>query len=207
MNESVQCSPNARLGQKWATTGSRGNAVDGFGLVEVLVSSGLIIGLAAGVAQLAALTSEAVRAAGVQTTGLLLAAQKMEQLRSLRWGFDATGMKLISDLTTNLTGDLPSPGGRGLRASPPDSLDRSVRGYVDYLNARGRWLGTGTRLPTGTSYVRRWSVQPLDSAADDLLIIEVLVAPLRLVTRAGTRPLPRNTPGLIWLSSLKGRGP
>ena len=181
-------------------------AAAGFGLLEVLIATGLIIGLAAGTAQLTVMSMKAVGDAGNLTLGLLLAAQKMEQLRSLEWRYDASGRIPVSDLITDLSRDPPAPGGPGLRPSPPDSLDRTVTGYVDYLDRHGAWVGTGARPPAGTAFVRRWSIQAGQPPFDDLLVLDVVVLSLRLAERAGNARLAANTPGLVWLSTLRRRG-
>lgn len=177
----------------------------GFSLMEVLIASGLIVSLAAGVARLTAASIEAVRASGDQTTALLLAVWKMEQLRSLTWDRDPADASPRSDLVTDLSRDPPGPGGVGLRASPADSLDRSAPGYADYLNAAGVWVGAGATAPPGASFVRRWSVRPSPLAPDDLLALDVMVAPLPVIERAGASPVAPNTPGVVWLGSLMGR--
>ena len=180
-------------------------AAAGFGLLEVLIAAGLIIGLAAGTAQLTVTSMAAINDAGSVSLGLLLAAQKMEQLQSLEWRYDASGQVPVSDLTTDLSRDPPAPGGRGLRTAPPDSLDRAAAGYVDYLDRRGAWVGTGGRAPTGTAFVRRWSVQAGRPPFEDLLVLDVVVLSLRLAERTGSASLTANVPGLVLLSTLKRR--
>ena len=183
----------------------RPSAAAGFGLLEVLISAGLIIGLAAGTAQLTVRSIDAIDAAGELTQGTLLAVQKMEQLQSLEWRYDGSGLVTVSDATTDLSGELPSAGGPGLRVSPPDSLERSVPGYVDYLDGRGGWVGTGSRPRTGTRFVRRWSVQAGQPPFDDLLALAVVVLPLRLAESAGAADVAPNQPGLVRLGALKRR--
>ena len=180
-------------------------SVAGFGLVEVLIAAGLIIGLAAGTAQLTVTSMKAIGDAGNLSLGLLLAAQKVEQLRSLEWRYDTGSPIPVSDLITDLSRDPPAPGGPGLRASPPDSLDRAVAGYVDYLDRHGAWVGTGGRPPTGTAFVRRWSVQAGQPPFEDLLALDVVVLPLRLAESTGNAALAANVPGLVWLGTLKRR--
>lgn len=79
---------------------------DGFGLAEALVASGLLVTLSVGLAHLTAMTSRAVQRAAADSTGLLLAVQKMEQLRSLAWThgrvWSVAGTGVVSDVTTNL---------------------------------------------------------------------------------------------------------
>ena len=177
---------------------------NGFSLIEVIVSSALLIVLAASVAQLAAMSNAAVYAAGSQTTGLLLAVQRVEQLRGLAWGVGSAGRRVVIDLSTDLSKDPPSRGGRGLRSSPHGSLEKNIPGYVDYLDRQGHWIGSGSEPPPGTSYLRRWSIQPHASPRNDILVIEVLVVPLWNLLRGGRRPPRPNDPGVVWLSSLKG---
>ena len=154
---------------------------EGFGLAEALVASGLLITLSVGLAHLTAMTSRAIERAAGESTGLLLAVQKMEQLRSLAWThgriWSAAGAGVVSDVTTNLTTDPPTPNGRGLRLSPADALARNTPGYVDYLDHAGQWVGTGARPPAGTVFVRRWSVSGVAAARGDLLVLQVIVMP------------------------------
>ena len=163
----------------------------GFGLLEALIACGLIVVLAAGVAQLTLASVAAVRASGDETLALLLAVQKIEQLRSPAWD-----RRPESAGATDPTGTAASPAG---------SLDASVPGYVDYLSRRGTRVGGGARPPSGTAFVRRWSVQPDPRLPDDLLVLDVVVLPLRVAERAGAAALSPNVPGVVRLSALKGR--
>ena len=109
----------------------------------------------------------------------MLAAQKMEQLRSLRWTRTRTGTPAVSvpasDLSTDLSSDPPTSAGRGLSPSPAGTLDSNVPPYVDYLDAAGVWVGRGASPPGTAVYVRRWAVQPLESDPDDILLLQVIV--------------------------------
>ena len=173
-------------------------AAAGFGLLEALVACGLIVVLAAGVAQLTLASVAAVRASGDETLALLLAVQKIEQLRSPAWD-----RRPESAGATDPTG--VDRGGPGAGASAGGSLARNVSGYVDYLSARGASVGGGERPPSGTAFVRRWSVQPDPRLPDDLLVLDVVVLPLRVAERAGAAALSPNVPGVVRLSALKGR--
>ena len=120
-----------------------------------------------------------VRAVGLarsETMAVVLAAQKMEQLRSLTWRFDGTGsLQSLSDHSTDLTRE-PSPGGGpGLGPSPAGSLWTNTTGYVDYVDRHGRWVGTGSTPPSSAAFVRRWNVMPLPASPGDSLILRVLV--------------------------------
>jgi prepilin-type N-terminal cleavage/methylation domain-containing protein len=157
----------------------------GFTIVEVLVALLIIAVMAAGTAQLFAVSIRATHAARNQTSTTVLAAQKMEQLRSLTWGFDEAGSGLpVSDLTTTLAAEPPSGAGAGLNPSPPGTLDQNVAGYVDYLDPRGQWVGTGAAPPATAVYIRRWSIEPLPTNPNNTLVFQVLVTTVKRESEA-----------------------
>jgi len=145
----------------------------GASLVDAVIASAIVITVTAGLAQLLVWTRRSAFEAGTNATALWLAVQKMEQLRSLSWYVDASGLA-VSDQTTNLSPDPPSGGGSGLRPSPADALQSNTPGYVDYLDGQGRWCGTGRTVPGCAAFVRRWAVAP---SADDpeILLLGVTV--------------------------------
>jgi prepilin-type N-terminal cleavage/methylation domain-containing protein len=148
----------------------------GFTIVEVLIAMLLLAITSLGVAGLFGMTSRATHAARNQTSTAVLASQKMEQLRALTWGFDNSGQYLpVSDTTTNLALMPPDNTGEGLNPSPDSSLDQNTSGYVDYLNARGQYIGTGATPPAETMFIRRWRIQPLPTNPNNTLVIQVLV--------------------------------
>ena len=175
----------------------------GYALIETLVAAGIVVGLAAGVAQVALLTGAAVQASGAQGRALFLAVQKMEQLQSLVWTYD-DALQPVSDDATTLALDPPASGGRGLQpsgplAGPGGSVD------VDYLDRDGQWVGTGEQPPTGTACVRRWSVLPLAAPADDALLLQVLVVATEVRGPVATLDLRPNDPGVTWLATVRVR--
>lgn len=179
----------------------------GFTLVEVLISLGLLTMVALGVAQLFAVSTKANWVARGQTSSITLAEQKLEQLRSLTWGYDVAGNGLpVSDTTTNLAYVPPTANGGGLNPSPADSLDGNRTGYFDYLDAGGAWLGTGDPRPVTAAFVRRWSIQPLPTNPNNTLVLQVLVSPVSndqgRTAVAGAR---RRMPGDALLTSVKTR--
>ncbi|HET9371636.1 MAG TPA: prepilin-type N-terminal cleavage/methylation domain-containing protein [Vicinamibacterales bacterium] len=163
---------------RWARSNSTSDG--GFTLVEVLVAM-LIMAIASlGVAALFAVSIRANQAARFQTSTTTLATQKMEQLRGLTWGFDADGLGLpVSDTTTNLSVYPPDASGGGLNPSPNDALNVNSAGFVDYLDARGTWVGNGATPPASAVYIRRWSIQPLPTNPNNTLILQVLVTTVR----------------------------
>lgn len=126
-------------------------------------------------AQLFTIAMSSNMASKTQTFAAVLAHEKMEQLRSLTWGFDNVGLP-VSDYTSNITVDPPTAtGGLGLTPSPANSLTENVDGYVDYVDADGVTLGGGVNPEAGTAYVRRWSVEPLPTNPNNTLILQVFV--------------------------------
>lgn len=173
---------------------ARFSSSSGFSLAEVLISMGLLTMVSVGVAQLFAISARANYVARGQTTTTALAEQKLEQLRSLTWGFDSDGQGLpISDTTTNLTVDPPSAvGGSGLNPSPATSLAENTLGYVDYLDQHGNYVGTGAMPGAGAVYIRRWSIQPLPTNPNNTLVLQVLVTPIsNEVLQSATDPRQR----------------
>jgi prepilin-type N-terminal cleavage/methylation domain-containing protein len=149
---------------------------DGFTLVEVMVAIVLVAVMALGVAQMFVLAVRTNQAARHQTSTTILAAEKMEQLRSLTWGYDDDGLGFpVSDTTTDLSGDPFTTGGSGLNPSPAGTLDSNTPGFVDYLDARGNWVGGGATPPPAAVYIRRWSIDPLPTNPNSTLVLQVLV--------------------------------
>lgn len=179
----------------------------GFSLVEVLISMGLLTVVSLGVAQLFAVTARANVVAKGQTSTTVMAEQKMEQLRGLTWGFDTNGQGLpVSDTSTNLAVDPQTANGAGLDPSPGDSIDENVAGYVDFLDAHGAYVGTGTAVPATASYIRRWSIVPLPTNPNNTLILQVLVTPVSNEASRVAGPGPRKRmAGDAFLVSLKTR--
>ena len=158
----------------------------GFTVIEVLVSLLLIAVTAAGTAQLFAVSMRATHAARNQTSTTVLASQKLEQLRSLTWGFDDAGTGLpVSDTTTDLSQDPPINGGSGMNPSPAGTLGSNVAGYVDYLDGRGRWVGTGPNPPATAVFIRRWSIEPLPTNPNNTLVLQVLVTTVKRELQGG----------------------
>lgn len=176
----------------------------GFSLAEVVVATAMMATSLVALAQLLAISTQANRTARYSTLASMLAAQKMEQLRGLTWGFDAIGLPL-TDTTTNTAVIPETPaGGTGLAPSPGDSLARNADGYVDYVDANGNLLGGGPTIRAGTAYIRRWSIEPLPTNPNNTLVIQVLVTPFRNRGNADTGSVAR-APQEARLLSVKTR--
>jgi prepilin-type N-terminal cleavage/methylation domain-containing protein len=161
---------------------SRCTDARGFSLVEVIVAMLVLsVGLIS-VAQLFAVSTKGNTAARANTFTVMLAEQKMEQLRALTWGFDTVGLP-VSDYNADTTdaGTLAgcttsgTGAGTGLSPSPASTLTQNTDGWVDYLDLNGCDLGGGGTAPAGTTYIRRWSVEPLPTNPNNTLILQVLV--------------------------------
>ena len=122
-------------------------ADDGFSLLEVLFATTILTVAVVSLAPLLAVATRANASARTSAVAALLAAQKMEQLRTLAWSFDAAGA---------VTSEIVIGG----------ALDRDVDGYVDRLDASGR-----TALDASSSaFVRRWSIVPLQANPHSLVL-------------------------------------
>ncbi len=147
----------------------------GFSLPETLMATLLLVTGVVGAAQMMILATRSNLSAQRSTFATTLAQEKMEQLRGLSWGYDEINLP-VSDYSTNLATDPPEPAtGFGLSQSPDNALSANVTGYVDYLDRYGNTLGGGPQPLQGTTYVRRWSIEPLPTNPNNTLILQVLV--------------------------------
>ena len=65
-----------------------------------------------------------------------------------------------------------------LNPSPGGALSQNIGGYCDFLDANGRSLGGGPTPAPNTTFVRRWSIEPLPTDPNTV-VMQVLVIPLR----------------------------
>ena len=181
-----------------AFLGSRGTR--GFTLLEVVIAVLLTTTSVLGLARLLVAALESRSNTAATTVAVTLAHDKMEQLRGLFWGFAADGAP-AADMTSDLVRGL-STGGTGLALSPEDTLDRDVDGFCDYVDARGRRLGGGTR-PAGTAFVRRWRIRPAVLDSQNLLELQVRVLPV--AQAGGSGAVVRGRPGGAAVATLRVR--
>lgn len=175
------------------------NSAMGFTLIEVLIALALLAGAGLALATVVLGASREAAAARRQTIATTMAVERMEQLRALTWGWDAASPPArVSDVTTNLATAAPSAGGHGLATSPSDALDANEDGYVDFADARGKWVGAGTLVPPEAVFARRWRVSFVPSVAD-ALVFEVKVEPVG-GGRSGAGPV-----DAVRLVTVKGR--
>jgi hypothetical protein len=162
---------------KSSSSRSASNA-SGFSLLEVILATTLLATALVAVAQLFAIAARSNIGSRNTTYAAVLAQQKLEELKSLTWGFDQNGLP-ISDISTDTTKTPESPdGGTGLRPSPAAALQENTTGWVDYIDQFGEKLGTGLNPPEAAVYQRRWSVSPLPTNPNNTLVIQVLVSRL-----------------------------
>jgi prepilin-type N-terminal cleavage/methylation domain-containing protein len=159
-------------GMAW---GPNNNA--GFSLVEVMVATTILAVALTSLAQLFAMATRSNNIARNGTFTEILAEQKMEQLRSLTWGFDTLGLPVSDTTTDTAVSPMNATGGTGLAPSPSNTLQTVTDGYVDYLDSNGNVLGDGgTVVPDNTAYIRRWFVEPLPTNPNNTLVLQVLVS-------------------------------
>ena len=121
----------------------------GFTLVETLVAISITALSLTSLAQLFVIATRANSDARRATFASILAAEKIEQLRSLGPDLSSAGLS---------------------------SLSANIPGARDFLDGYGRSLGTGTSPLSGTVYIRRWSVEPIASDPDTF-VVQVAVFP------------------------------
>jgi type II secretory pathway pseudopilin PulG len=151
----------------------------GFSIIEVMVATSLLASALVALAQLFAIATATNQAARNSTLTMVLAEQKIEQLRALQYTFDNAGLP-IQDTETDLAVYPPAAtGGKGLAPHTDNTLQANTDGYVDYLDHWGRTLGGGTVIPGNTAFIRRWSVEPLPTNPNNVVILQVLVTRVR----------------------------
>jgi type II secretory pathway pseudopilin PulG len=150
----------------------------GFSLVETLVASTLMATAIVTLASLFALSTRTNVSSRNTTYAAVLAEQKMEELRSLVWGFDTQGLPL-SDLASNTAvSPVETTGGTGLTPSPTTTLKEDTTGWVDYVDGYGNKVSDAQNQQQ-IVYTRRWSVTPLPTNPNNTLVLQVLVTRLK----------------------------
>lgn len=180
----------------------------GFSLAESLLAAALSVTVLAGVMPVYFQAVHSTLLSHGQSVAAMLAAARLEQLRGLTFRYEdsAAGSAFrVTDDSTDLAAAHPTPGGRGLASSPPETLLRDTAGYVDYLDVSGQWLAGGDAPPAGAHYVRRWAVLPLPANPTDALVLQVLVTPLAPELAAGPRVNETRRPGDVWLTLVRTR--
>ena len=169
------------------------NAQAGFSLIEVVIATGILAASLVSLAQLFAVSTAANLSARNTGTAMVFAEQKIEQLRGLAYTLDSEGLP-ITDTTTDTTEYPPvATGGTGLSPSPTNTLQSNETGYVDYIDHLGRQLGGGTTDLAQASYIRRWSIEPLPTNPNNVIIIQVLVTRRRDRGTADSGSVARST--------------
>ena len=140
-----------------------------------MVASALLATALVSLAQLFGTATRSNIGSRTTTYAAVLAQQKLEELRSLAWGFDQSGLP-ISDITTDTTVTPETPvNGTGLSPSPGTALQENTTGWVDYIDQWGNKLGTGANAPQNAVYTRRWMVSPLPTNPNNTVVLQVLV--------------------------------
>jgi prepilin-type N-terminal cleavage/methylation domain-containing protein len=181
-------------------TTHRADGQSGFSLIEAMVATTILAVALVSLADLLVYATRTTMASRDTTRAVILAEQKMEQLKALAWSTKDDG-GLVSDGTSNVAaasvsgecGAVGTGAAAGLTPSPAGALAINTDGYVDYVDAHGCALGGGQVPPAGTTSIRRWAISPMD-ANPDILVLQVVV------TRRGIRT---SVPG----GSTSGRMP
>lgn len=143
----------------------------GFTLAEVLVALLLLSVLAGGTAMLLSLGAGMLARSRAETTAVLLAEVRLNQLRSLPWGYGSAEAPIAgTDETTDLSAAVPAAGGAGLQPSAATALDVDTPGLVDHLDDSGQWVGNAAGAPGPARFTRRWLVQRVATHSDIVLL-------------------------------------
>jgi hypothetical protein len=152
----------------------------GFSVIEAVLSAALLATALVALAQLL------VNATGVTvrlrsaTYAMVLAEQKVEELRALEFTVDGHGVPHTDETTNTATVPETATGGTGLRPSSAESLVSNVTGYVDHVDAAGRKVGDGSPTPPPDAiYTRRWAIEPAPGDPANTIVIQVSVVGAR----------------------------
>jgi type II secretory pathway pseudopilin PulG len=151
----------------------------GFSLVETLVATTLMATAIVTLAELFALSTRTNVSSRNTTFAAVLAEQKMEELRSLVWGFDTQGLPLSDTASNTAVSPVGTTGGTGLKPSATTTLKEDTTGWVDYIDAYGNKLSNVDNANSSVVYTRRWSVTPLPTNPNNTLVIQVLVTRIK----------------------------
>ena len=159
---------------------SNASGETGSTLIEVLVAMTIMATGVLTMSQLFLMSTMSNNTARNDTYATVLAEQKIEQLRSLAYGFDMAGLPVSDTDSNTAVSPTGSSGGTGLQPSPATALQENTVGWVDYINSQGAIVGNGMNVPATAMYIRRWSVEPLPTNPNNTIIIQVLVTPYRV---------------------------
>ncbi len=178
-----------------------GTRQQGFSLIEATVATTLVAGVLMMAAQWVADGARVGGQSADHSVAAVLAAHKLEQLRSLLWAVDDSGVRR-ADLASDTSVDPPaSGGGLGLTLAPAGSLESDVPGYVDYQTSQARTVDTRA----DAAFVRRWAIKRLPLLQNDGVVLEVCVLPLRAGIAWDVRD-PRGHPDVACAASVRTRG-
>ena len=133
-------------------------------IIEVIIASGLLVTLMAGLMSLGGLAIQTTENQGhlaARTTEY--AQDKMEQLMALSYGDTSSDTRQFP---------APSSGGSGLAVGGSSNTSSPVALYVDYLDQEGNLCGSGgadciapvgTTPPDGWFYQRCWAIAQVSS--------------------------------------------
>ena len=144
----------------------------GAGLVEVLVAAGLFAALAAGVAQLFAMSARSLVQARHRTSSLMLAIDKIEQLRAggAPWGPALAGAGSAQTEFLSAAGQVLGGGG----AAPPGAAYRRVTSVRPRASQPGMLI---VRVRVGPGRSADDDGVSRGGAPDEVLLMTLLPAP------------------------------
>jgi type II secretory pathway pseudopilin PulG len=153
----LPCAHGGRCGTLRAHAARVARHICGFSLVEALIASLLAATAIVVLVQLAA--TGARQAASARRAGVAraLAQSKLEELRSLTFTYEVSGVPL---------------GSPGLALSPDAALVEDHAGFVETLNRHGSPTSDGET----PHFTRRWAIRPFEGDRNTL-VLQVCVYP------------------------------
>jgi type II secretory pathway pseudopilin PulG len=175
---------------------TRGNADEGFSLLETVFALGILAIVAMGILPLGLLAVTTTENQGhlmARTTEY--AQDKLEQLMALSFGDSTSDTRAFP---------APATGGSGL--TPGGSADTSApsANYVDYLDMNGNVLavGGGGGAPANWFYMRAWRVEEVDPGNTTCPLVAPRLCLKRITVSATVRVTANGVVGLVPRSTV-----
>ena len=147
----------------------------GSSLLEAVIAAALLATVLTGVLPLVTTAVAATTAARADLVAAHVARQRLAQLQALTHATLPSGV--IADDRSRLDeAEVFTPGGPGLQPTGLTPLQAPTAPWVDWLDEHGAWLASGTQVPPGARFSRRWGI--VATGAEGCLRLWVEAAPL-----------------------------
>ena len=135
---------------------------EGSSLIEVIVAMALMATLAAGLMSMTAIAlTQSENQGHLAARTAEYAQDKMEQLVVLAYGDETSDTRVFPAVNS---------GGTGLKLGGNANPNAPAAGYVDYLDARGNLLASGTGAPADWFFIRAWEIKPVTATLKEVRV-------------------------------------